>query len=486
MNSSLIFKLLSRITMVLIGAFALSIAVGWFYKQDAGEMKAIQGLVVSMVISAAAGTFFHVKGKQNRGREAFFRKEALCVIGTGWLLAVFLGALPYVLGLPWCGFADAFFESSSGLTTTGCSIFPEPGKLPHSLIFWRALSQWIGGLGVVVFFVALLSSLGAGAKILYSNEASAHSSEIEYARVSSGAMRILMLYAGLSLMCFIALYDAGMSGFGAMCTTFATLSTGGFGVGEAFSPAVEWILVLFMTLGGTSFIFLLRLLRADWSSFLDQTEILAYYGLLFLFTLLTAVFIYPDIEGIEPVLRKAAFQVVSLMTSTGFSSADFTQWIPGAQTLLVIAMVIGGCTGSTSGGIKVVRFIVALRLSLITIEGSFRQHVIRLIRLNGRVIDSESQDSIVAYLLTALLLTILCCLCISVMEPQLDVLSSSSGILACIFNVGPGLKSLGPAYDWSFLGAHTKVFLAMIMVMGRLEFYALLVLVFPKLWRRFD
>ncbi|MGF1484569.1 MAG: TrkH family potassium uptake protein [Opitutales bacterium] len=498
MNYRLLCKLLAMVLFTVDLAFAASLGAG-FIRGDASGWNAVTvGWVASIGLasSLALALFLYGRGAPNR----LFRKEALAVIGIGWLLATLVGALPYAFLLPveisggWFNhMADALFESASGLTTTGASVFTNLETFPDSLLFWRALSQWIGGLGVVVFFVAILSFLGAGAKILYSNEASASSADIDSARIQKGVLRIFWFYFAISLLCCLAYYLLGMHIFDALCHTFTTISTGGFSTYSASfaafdSAAIEWTAILFMTLGGTSFLYMICALRGNRQQMRSNSEVPAY--LIFLVTGVAAMTLVLLTEGREDTLphtiRRAAFQVVSIMTSTGYATENYNLWPGGAHVILLIVMVIGGCSGSTAGGIKVVRVVVGLRVAFRNIELHFRPHVVRPIRANGRVLDRGDQQDVAVYFLICALMTFFTMGLLTLIQPTLAFEDLLSSIFACLFNIGPGLGKVGPSETYAFYDPISKTFLSLLMVMGRLEFYAILVLFSPSLWKRFS
>ncbi len=498
MNYRLLSKLLGLVIATVALAFVASLTAGFIMGDAQGWNEVTAGWVASigLAMAAALALFLFGRGSPNR----LFRKEALAVIGLGWLLATAFGALPYMFLLPvsvsgnWPNLiADAFFESASGLTTTGASVFTNLETFPSSLLFWRGLSQWIGGLGVVVFFVAILSFLGGGAKILYSNEASATSAEIDSARIQHGIARIFVFYVGISALCLLGYLLFGMELFDALCHMFTTVSTGGFSTysasfGQFDSAALEWVAIVFMIIGGTSFLFFICGMRGNRAQMKANTEVPAYFA--FLLIGIAAMTLVLLTEGREDTflhtLRRAAFHVTSIMTSTGYASEDYDLWPGGAHVILLIVMVIGGCSGSTAGGIKVVRVVVGLRVALNNIELHFRPHVVRPIRANGRVLDREDQQDVAVYFLICALMTFFTMGALTLLQPTLAFEDLLSSIFACLFNIGPGLGAVGPAETYGFYDPLSKTFLALLMVMGRLEFYAILVLFSPSLWKRFS
>lgn len=491
MNYRLVFRLLSAILFALSAAFVACLGVAFCYAGRVGEERAVLGFAVSIGLSAILGTVFYFVGRSAAKR--LFQKEALFVIGSGWLLASVVGAIPYQIIVPHINPVDAIFESASGFTTTGASIFGDVEALPHSLLFWRSLSQWIGGMGVVVFFVAILNFLGAGGKILYANEASGHTADFEESRIKTAVKNLWFLYLALSAICTVVYRLGGMNWFDAVCHMFTTLSTGGFSTRNASmaafqSPFLEWSTTLFMVIGGTSFLLILQVVRGNFRQVRKNTEFHAYTAILFASSLIIAFFLIRDdlASGWDHALRAAAFQVSSIMTTTGFATEDFGVWSSFPKVLLLVLMMIGGCTASTAGGMKVIRVVVAVRSSINSVEKSFRSSVMRRIVVNGRTVDEDFVRDVLAFLVMLAIVGLASMPLTALFEPDISVDGNISAVIACLFNIGPGLGEVGPTQNYALLHDYTKILLSILMVMGRLELYAILVLFSPSLWRRFS
>ncbi len=490
MNYSIIFRLLSAIQFSLGTAFLICMGTDLALR-DSDESGALIGFGYSFIVALLLGTLLLVLGRKKE--KTFFKKEALAVIGLGWISASLVGALPYLFIVPGCSYADALFEAASGLSTTGASIFSQFEHFPKSLLFWRSLSQWIGGMGVVVFFIAILSFLGAGGKILYSNEASASAADLDSPRIQSGVIRIGILYLAVSFLCMLAFKLGGMNTFDAINHAFTTLSTGGFSTLEASfagfnSPLLEWIAIFFMILGGTSFLWILFVLNRSWRNVRTNTEVLGYFGIIFVSTTLTTLVIVflDDYTNWNDAIRTSLFQVVSVMTTTGFATADFAEWHLLAQVMLMALMAVGGCSGSTAGGLKVTRIQVGLKAARRMVASSFSKRVIRPITMNGRVLNKNSREEVVTYLLLSAWVIFFSVPLLAILEPELSYEGSYSAILACFFNIGPGMAEFGPTHNFGFLHDSTKFLLSFLMIMGRLELYAILALFLPSFWKRFS
>jgi trk system potassium uptake protein len=490
MNYKIIFRLLGYITAALSAGFLLCLGVALVYREEATEAGGFAAFFFSFLIAAALA--LGLLALSRHGDTRFFRKEALCVIGLGWILASLVGALPFAFLLPSYTLADAVFESTSGFTTTGASVLSDLEQLPPSLIFWRSLTQWVGGLGVIVFFVAILSFLGAGGKILFSHESSGRSADIEQGRIRQGVLQIFYIYLGMSLSCLLALHLCGMNWYDAACHMFATVSTGGYSTRSASiaafqSPLIEWVLVFFMALGGTNFFFIILLMRRKWEQGRRNTEVCAYLAMLFCMVFLFSLYLEADgtmTENLHHSIRASAFQVVSIATTTGFGTEDFDQWPLFTKMGLLSLMVIGGCSASTSGGAKVIRLVVALKVTSQSIERAFRLRVVRPVMINGKPLDDQSKEGILNYLVLLTLITLISFPLFSIFETGHSLEGSASAVIACFFNIGPGFAEFGPTQNFVSLTSVGKLYLSLLMIMGRLELFAILALFSPSLWRK--
>lgn len=491
MNYLLVCKLQAVILAALTVAFSGSAILAATYDDPTRHHAALLGFLISALVTGASALALFLIGRTSRN--LLFRREALAVVGTGWLSASVFGALPYYLILPDVDFASAVFEAASGFTTTGASVLSELETLPPSLLFWRSTSQWIGGLGVVVFFVAVLSFLGAGAKVLFSRESSAQAAELDAARVQRGVLRLMMLYIGLTVICTTALMLAGMNWFEAVNHTFTALSTGGFStrsgsVADFHSAPIEWIIIVFMAIGGTSFIPLLRFVKGNWSALAQSSEIKVYYAIILAATGLVGVLLWfdPNFTGsFHETVRASAFQVLSILTTTGFATHDFDLWLPATHLIFLLLMVIGGCSGSTAGGVKVIRVIIAGKISMQQIEKAYRAHVVRPLRVNGEHLSRDSQETVLVFFVVLGFIGLFGLLGVALMEPHLSLSGTISSVAACLFNIGPGFAEVGPTQNFAHLGDPTLLLLSLLMILGRVEFFAILVLFAPALWKRY-
>lgn len=491
MNYSVIFKMMAMSLVIMTAAFSACLGVGFYYESAfANEAEAIPSWICAIAFTALMAGAFYLPSR-NAPKE-LYKKEAMCVIGLGWTLASLVGALPYALILH-CPFPDALFESASGITTTGASVFTNLDEIPRSLMFWRCLSHWIGGMGVVVFFVALLSSLGSSGRVLYANETSAASGGgLETERIQTGILRIMWLYAVLSALCLTTFKICGMNWFDAVCHMFSTVSTGGFGVyndsiAHFGSLKIEWAIIVFMFLSALSFPALILLMRGSVSKFLRNTEFWIYSALI---VLSAAVVCAANIDAISgnpaKAITNSVFQTVSMSTTTGFVATNFGAWLPLAQTVFFCLLIIGGCSGSTAGGLKVSRVVTLFRLSFRAVEKSFRPNVVRPLHINGKTLDRDDAYAILTYVSIFCTVLFASVATLAVLEPHMklgDILSSAMSIIT---NTGPRADAQNAFSGFENFSYASKTFLSLLMIMGRLEFFAILALFMPSLWRKFQ
>lgn len=489
MNTAIIYRLLSMVLLALSGAFLLCIAVGLIMGETLSS-PSLKAFEITIGVAIGLSVIFHLLGR--RGKAKLFRREALCAIGLSWILATLIGAIPYILTVR-CDLSDGLFESASGLTTTGATAFKNFAEFPASLLFWRSLSQWVGGLGVVVFFVAILSSLGAGAKILFSNESSGTSADFDQGRIQKGARDLMLFYLGISGACVLAYRIGGMDWFQAINHAMTTVATGGFSteadsIGAFQSATIEWIAIIFMALSATTFVYMIRLIRGRFHTATQNREIFWFYTMLVASTGLLTLYLV-ELTGKLPnadSIRTAAFQATSIMTTTGYSSVDFDAWLAPAKMLLMILMFIGGCSGSTAGGVKVVRIVIALRAAARSVAQAFRPNVTIPMRMGGQHLSENAIHNVILFLVLMAALQIFSMLFVSALEPSISFLGVFSCVQATLFNIGPGFEAVGPTENFHFLRPTTKVFLSLLMILGRLELYAVMVLFIPTVWRRFS
>jgi len=489
MNYKLISKVLGILLLLVAGAMLLCEVYALLSHEARAGLEAF-ALPISAAGTALIGGALMYAGRGS-GRD-ILRKEAIAIVGLGWLLSTLAGAIPYMLCSPALSFSGAFFESASGFTTTGSSVIADLSLYPRDILLWRSMTQWLGGMGILVLFVALLSMLGVGSKALFQNESSAQLNSGFHTKIQQTATRLWQIYLGLSVICAAGLFLMGVPMYESVMYTFATVATGGFAPYNESAAALDsgmidaWM-CLFMIIGGTNFILLTWVLRGNFSRLFRNEEFRFYLALLFVATVVITFNL--KLSGIyhewSESLRHASFQVVSLMTTTGFATADFNTWPTGSKIILLLLMIIGGCAGSTAGSIKAGRWLVLFRATYQQIINSFRPHQVIRVRLNGQVLPEESKSSAVFFIALIMALAAASTLVIAFLEPGHDMETVSTAVIATLFNIGPGFGAVGPASNFSVLTDTSQFILGLLMVLGRLELFAILALFVPALWRRY-
>ncbi len=445
------------------------------------------GLTASVLLGFAAGGA--ACGLVRNADHELTRREGVLFVALAWLVSVGFGALPFVFSPAFGGFTDAYFESMSGFTTTGATVVGNVEGLPRSLLLWRAMTHWLGGMGIIVLAIAVLPLLGTGGMELYRAEFSGARSEKLKPRVAETALALWRIYVALTLAEYVLLRWAGMGPFDAVCHTFATVATGGFSTRnlsiEAYqSPQIEYIVVVFMILAGINFTLHYRfLVERRVQAVLRDPEIVSYLGVLAASTLaLTVPLAWVSGLPLGESFRLALFQAASIQTTTGFSSANFELWTPGATFILLLLMMIGGCTGSTAGGMKVARIVMLVKVVAREFKRMAEKRGVFAIRFGGRAVSENTVSNVLNLVYLAFLLCVAACLVLT--ATGLDLVTAFSAVIACMFNIGPGLGLVGPAENYGHLAAPAKWTLVFCMLAGRLEFYTLLVVVTPTFWRK--
>jgi trk system potassium uptake protein TrkH len=459
-------------------AFLAPIGVALLY----GETRDAGAFAGAAVASAAVGQLM-MRGHRTR-TEDLRRVEGLAIVAFAWLLLAHAAAIPYVVA--GMSVVDAFFEAMSGLTTTGATVMRDFGEYGRGLFFWRALTHWFGGMGVIALFVAILPRLGIGGRQLFFAEAAGPTDEKLTPQIRKTAAALWTVYAGLTLAQAALLIGVGMPVFDSVCNAFATLAAGGFSphpqsIGGYQNAAAEWITILFMFAAGANFALHYRALRGEWRAFPADEEFRAYAGIVVVSTLLLVLFLADGVPGLLDRIRIGAFQALSILTTTGFATADFELWNPQAKMVLLVLMFIGGCAGSAAGGPKVVRQVLIARYTLIELRRTLHPRGVLPVKLGGRVVPDDVMRGVLVFFLFYLLVFAVCTMIVSACGADIVVAITAS--IACLGNIGPGFGPIGPMGTFADLHTVSKVVLTLAMWIGRLEVLTVLALLRPEVWR---
>lgn len=411
------------------------------------------------------------------------------LVVLAWFMAAGFGSLPFIWSGHFTSVTDAVFEGTSGFTTTGATILTNVEVLPEPLQLWRHLSHWLGGMGIVLLGIAILPLVGHGGMSLYRAEFSGAKSEKLKPRIAETALALYKLYVTFTVAELFALKLAGMTWFEALCHALSTLGTGGYStrnasIGGFQSPTIEWIVIVFMLIAGISFVQHYRLfVERRPGSFFTDFEVRAYLlAVLAAVALIAPSLVWFNDYGVERAIRGAFFQVSAIITTTGFGTENFEAWYPLAQMLLFGLMFVGGCTGSTAGGIKIARVVLLARVVGREFRRMVERHGVFSVRLGGRVVPETTIQSLLSLIYVALV--VLAASCMLLAAQGVDLLTSIAASVACIFNIGPGFGTVGPAENYAHLPALSKWVLMVCMVAGRLEFYTLIVILTPDFWKK--
>jgi trk system potassium uptake protein TrkH len=457
------------------------------YSLMSGQHQQSYPLTSSLITAIVAIVLMFIGRHRERGD--LHHREGLLLVSQIWIAICIFGALPFYLSDYYPSFTDAVFESTSGFTTTGATVISDVDGLPRTLHLWRSFSHWLGGMGIVLLGIAILPLLGQGGNELYRAEFSGANSERMRPRILETARALWRLYVLLTALEMILLMLAGMGWFDALCHSFSTLGTGGFStrtdsIGGFQNSWIEYIVILFMFMAGVSFIQHFRLwVEHKPGAVLRDYELRAYFLLALIPSMIVAYSLYTQAGmAIEPAIRTALFQVVSILSTTGFVTADYSMWPAVLQLMLLALMFIGGCTGSTAGGLKVYRSVLMVRV----VQRDFRrlaepQGVFR-IRAGGDVLAEQTVAGLINLVFLALIVLVLASLFVS--ATGVDIITAVSSVIACQFNIGPGLGGVGPASNYGELSPIAKWILSFCMIAGRLEFYTLLILMTRAFWGR--
>ena len=487
MRLGLVLRALSVIVGVVSLAMALPLCLALIDGSgDAG------GFALSMACGLILGLLLSLGGKDRERGGALGVREGVGVTGLAWILASAVGAMPYWSSGVTPQYVDAFFETMSGFTTTGATVLTDIEAVSRALLLWRALTHWMGGMGIIVLSLAVLPFLGVGGMELYKAEVPGVTAEKLAPRLQETALLLWGAYVVMTLAETVLLMLCGMSLFDAFAHSCATVATGGFSTRSASlaafpSPWAQWIVTVFMFLSGVNFSLYFLLGRMCARDFFANEELRAYALIVVGATaaMMASLAGAGMASGIEPTLRRCAFHVVSVMTTTGFVAEDYGAWPALALGLFVLLMFVGACGGSTGGGCKVARFLLVARLLRAEALRLLHPKAVSIARMDGRPISRSTMGSAVSFfVLYVLLLTAGTLLAAASAHPRLGLLESFTGALTCLSNVGPGLGALGPVESFAWLPTGVKWLFSFLMLAGRLELFAVVLLFLPSTWSR--
>lgn len=469
--------------LILNGGFMLMCLPVSIYYND-GKWYA---LLLSGVITLLIGVFGYIFTK-NQGNNSLKKRDGYLVVTLGWLCMSIFGTLPYIISGEIPEFTNAFFETLSGFTTTGASILNDIEGVGKGILMWRSLTQWIGGMGIIVLTVAILPLLGIGGMQLFIAEAPGVTPDKLKPRITDTAKRLWLIYLGLTVFEAILLKIGGMNYFDSINHALTTMATGGFSTKQdsiAYfnSPFIQYVIIVFMFLAGTNFTLTYFGLHGRLKKVWQNEEFRFYFGFTAGFTVLvTAVVYIVTNNSFESSFRDSLFQLVSIVTTTGFVTADYTGWAPLVTVIFFMLMFVGASAGSTAGGVKVVRHIILLKNSILELRRQIHPAAVLPVRLNKRAVTSEITFNIMAFMIIYFMVFALGSILISSLG--YDFNTSVGAVATCLGNIGPGFGKVGPMDNFAFISGPGKWILSFLMLLGRLELFTVLILFTPYYWTK--
>ena len=478
MNYKMVLYTMGRVVLLEAAFLVLPMAVSLLY----GERCAVSfGLTI--LVALAVGFLLTFLCRGSHGTSSI--KDGFMIVALTWIMLSAIGALPFVFSREIPSYVDAFFETVSGFTTTGATILTDVEALSRGMIFWRSFTHWIGGMGILVFVVMLMKTTDRSINILKAEMPGPTVDKL--APKSRDTARILyLLYISLTVLETVLLLLGGMGLFDSVVHSLSTAGTGGFGAYNAsaanFSPCIQWVLTVFMLLFGVNFNLYYLLLLGRVRDIFRNTEFKVYLGIIAAAVTIITVDILPLYQSFSTSLRQASFQVAAIMSTTGFVTADFTVWSPLSKTLLLLLMFLGGCAGSTAGGLKLSRIIILCKMARRELRRTLRPRVVDVIKMDGHRLEEQTAHSVAVYF--ALYMLCIGALLVALSFSPFDMETNLFSSVSCFNNVGPAFGMAGPVGNYSLYQPVLKLLLCVGMLLGRLEIYPMLLLFVPAAWRR--
>ncbi len=480
-NLNGVVRMMGILLIVLACCFLPSLVVAIIYK----ESVSFWSFMLTGISCAVIG--FILK-KLTRPSLALKARDGYLIAALGWMLASLVGAVPFVISGAIPSYVDAFFETCSGFSTTGSTILADIEPLPRSMLFWRSFTHWIGGMGIIVFMAAVLPSMGISGQLAASAETPGPTLDKLSSRYSDTAKKLYLLYTAFTVIEVILLLFGGMSLYDSLLHTFGTVGTGGFSsynasISHYANPYIHWVITIFMILCGINFnLYFLLGKRGGIKSFFRDSELKLYLGIIFVCSLLITVDLLATgtYDSVSDSVRDSAFQVSSIITTTGYMTADYDTWPTFSKMLIFLVLLTGACSSSTGGGVKIIRVLVSLKM--VRRGFSLKLHPNRVVTLTvgGKEVQQEVATNIANFVFCYILVAFVGFLLVSL--NNLDLVTTVSSVLTCLGNAGPGFGQVGPALNFSILSDFSKLVLSLLMIAGRLELFTFFMLFSPRYW----
>jgi len=483
-NIKVVSNVVGSLVMIAGGLMAVAIPFSIYYKEDD-----LYPIIISSCVTLLLGLLMKYSTKQSKNDEVK-KREGYLIVALGWLSMTICSSLPYVLSGAIPHYSDAFFETISGLTTTGASILNDIEGLPKGILFWRSMTQWIGGMGIIVLTIAILPLLGVGGMELFASEAPGPTKDKIHPRIKETAKRLWIIYFSLTVFQCILLMFAGMDFYDAINHSLTTMSTGGFSTKQASiayfdSSLIQYIIIAFMFIAGTNFTLLYFGFKFKFKKIWKNDEFKWYLGAvisLVAITLPTIYILHNNNQGFEKVFRDTLFQIVSIITTTGYASADFTTWGTFITFIFFLLLFTGASAGSTSGGMKIVRIVLLIKNGFLEFKRRLHPSAVIPVHLNEEGVSSKIIYNLLAFVFFYLFVFVTGSIIMTFLG--VDFLEAISAVATSLGNVGPGIASVGPSENFYHIPTAGKWVLAFLMLLGRLELFTIAILFTPYFWKR--
>ncbi len=479
MNYGIVIRVLGDLLRLEAAAMLLSLLISLYYQQHD-----VTAFFLSILITGSIGWLL---GRFTPGKQRIRAKEGLAIVAWGWLLVSLFGALPFIFSNSVPTIADAIFETISGFTTTGATVIKDVEVLPRGVLFWRSFTHWMGGMGILVFTVALLPALGVGGFQIFKAESPGPVADKIAPRIKDTAKILYSTYIIITLVQIVLLYLGGMSLYESTVHTLGTVGTGGFStrnasMGAFHSIYLQLVVAVFMIISGINFSLYFAAVKGKWNQVINNEELRLYLGIIVGATVLIGLNIAGTYQHFGLALKDAFFQVGSIITTTGYSTVNFDLWPSFSKGILLLLMLVGGSAGSTAGGIKVIRVLTLFKLIKREIAKIFHPRAYVPVKVDKKVVPDDTLSSITSFLALYLLILVLGTIIISL--EGVDLETAVSSVITTLSNIGPGLRLVGPAQNFSFYSSAGKMLLSLFMLLGRLELFTIIALLSPRAWRR--
>ena len=440
--------------------------------------------LVAIGVSLAVGFFLTFVFKPSS--KVFFAKEGFVIVALCWLVMSLIGALPFYISGEIPSYVDAFFETASGFTTTGASILTDVESMSRGLLFWRSFTHWVGGMGVLVFIMAVINNLSDRSIHILRAESPGPVVGKLVPKMKQTTRILYIIYISITLLNIVFLLIGGMPFFESLVHALGTAGTGGFGVKAdsfaSYSPYIQWVTTIFMLIFGINFNIYYLLLVRKWKTAFKSGELWFYVGMVAVSVVLICINVYPLFDSFGEAIRHTAFQVATVVSTTGYASVDFNQWPSLSKTILLLLMFIGACAGSTAGGFKCARVVILIKKARRELKKLLHPRSVNAMRFEGKSVDNQIVSSVSSYL--TIYIAIFCATLIVISLDGFDTETNISAVTACFNNIGPAFGAAGPASNYAAFSPLSKIALSVVMLFGRLEIYPMLIALSPSTWSK--